>query len=161
MDLEARRRFARSCFGCGADNPEGLRLDVRVQDGRAYAELDPREVFQGFPGILHGGILITALDEVMGWAIYARGTWAVTAKMEVRFRQDVPLHKPLLAVGEVTRDRGGRTFQVRGEVRGRDDGALVAEATGLFIRMTDERLVELAQIIRQREQTSAQERTES
>lgn len=157
MDLEARRRFVRSCFGCGADNPIGLRLEIRVEEGRAYADLDPQAVFQGFPGRVHGGILTAALDEVMGWALYAQGTWAVTAKMEVRFREDVPLHKPLVAMGEVTRDRGGRTFEVRGEIRHREDGQLVAEATALFIRMPDERLVELAETIREREEAAAQD----
>ncbi|MEX2237694.1 MAG: PaaI family thioesterase [Dehalococcoidia bacterium] len=87
-------------------------------------------------------MLATILDEVMAWAIYAAGSWAVTAKMEIRYRQPVPLEGVLHGIGEVTRDRGGKTFEATGRIED-DDGGLVAEATGLFMRVPVETMREM------------------
>lgn len=143
LTFAERRRIAHNCFACGADNPAGMHLDIRVEDGRAVVEFEPREIYQGFPGHMHGGLLATVLDEVMAWAIYAAGSWAVTAKMEIRYRQPTPLEGTLRAVGEVTRDRGGRTFEAQGRIE-TIDGATVVEATGIFMRVPVERMRRLA-----------------
>jgi uncharacterized protein (TIGR00369 family) len=119
-----------------------MHLKMRVEDGRALVDLEPSDIYQGFPGAMHGGILATILDEVMAWAIYAAGSWAVTAKMEIRYRDPGPLEGTLHGVGEVTRDRGGKTFEAEGRILG-DDGRTIAEATGLFMRVPVEKMREL------------------
>lgn len=139
LTLAERRRIAHNCFACGADNPSGMHLKMRVEDGRALVDFKPSEIYQGFPGAMHGGILATILDEVMAWAIYAAGSWAVTAKMEIRYRDPGPLDGTLHGVGEVTRDRGGKTFEAEGRITA-DDGRIIAEATGLFMRVPVEKM---------------------
>ena len=142
LTLAERRRIAHNCFACGADNPSGMHLEMRVEDGQALVDFRPSEVYQGFPGAMHGGILATILDEVMAWAIYAAGSWAVTAKMEIRYRDPGPLEGTLHGVGQVTRDRGGKTFEAEGRITA-DDGRIIAEATGLFMRVPVEKMREL------------------
>jgi uncharacterized protein (TIGR00369 family) len=142
LTLAERRRIAHNCFACGSDNPIGLKLDVKVEDGVATVDFDPSEMHQGFPGHMHGGILATILDEVMAWAIYAAGSWAVTAKMEVRYRNVAPLEGILHGRGRVTRNRGGKTFEAEGSVQD-EEGRVVAEATGLFMRVPVERMRDL------------------
>lgn len=142
LTIAERRRIAHNCFACGADNPSGMHLNMRVEDGRALVDFEPSEIYQGFPGAMHGGILATILDEVMAWAIYAAGSWAVTAKMEIRYRDPGPLEGTLHGVGEVTRDRGGKTFEAEGRITA-DDGRTIAEATGLFMRVPVERIRDL------------------
>jgi acyl-coenzyme A thioesterase PaaI-like protein len=127
---------ARYCFGCGNENPHGLSMHFRLEEGRARAEFTPPDHLQGFPGRVHGGGVATMLDEAMGWAAYAQGLWAMTARLEVRFRAPVPLGEPLTVEGWVTRDRG-RFLELRAEARTRD-GRLVAHADGLFARVTGE-----------------------
>jgi len=131
------------CFGCGAGNPHGLKLDFRIEDKRAVAEFRPRVEPQGYPGLVHGGLIATALDEAMGWAMYTLGVWAVTGKMEVKYRQPLPLDAKATVSAEVVRNRG-RWLQVRGEVR--SAGKLVAESEGLFMRLPKEKVAELERL---------------
>jgi acyl-coenzyme A thioesterase PaaI-like protein len=136
----AARRY---CFGCGDLNPAGLKLDFRFEGNKAVADFLPQEQHQGYPGLMHGGVISTALDEAMGWAMYyAFGVWTMTGKMEVKFRRPLPLHQKAMVSAEVTRNRG-RWLEVRGEIRN-EEGRLIAESCGLFMRLPDERVRELA-----------------
>jgi acyl-coenzyme A thioesterase PaaI-like protein len=132
----AARRY---CFGCGDLNPAGLKLDFRFEGNKAVADFLPQERHQGYPGLMHGGVISTALDEAMGWAMYyAFGVWTMTGKMEIKFRQPLPLHRKAMVSAEVTRNRG-RWLEVRGEIRN-EEGRLIAESCGLFMRLPDERV---------------------
>jgi uncharacterized protein (TIGR00369 family) len=132
------------CFGCGDRNPHGLKLDFRVEDNRAVAEFQPRAEHQSYPGVVHGGITAAVLDEAMGWAMYAQGVWAVTGKMEVKFRQPLPLDGKATVSAEVIRNRG-RWVEVRGEVRSAG-GKLMAESHGLFQRLPKDKVAELEKV---------------
>jgi acyl-coenzyme A thioesterase PaaI-like protein len=134
----AARRY---CFGCGDLNPAGLKLQFRFEGNKAVADLVPQDRHQGYPGVMHGGVMAAALDEAMGWAMYSCGVWAVTGKMEVKFRQPLPLHRKATVWGEVIRNRG-RWLEVRGEIRS-EEGRLMAESYGLFMRLPEERVREL------------------
>jgi len=134
----AARRY---CFGCGDLNPAGLKLKFRFEGNKAVADFLPQKQHQGYPGLMHGGATSAALDEAMGWAMYGLGVWAVTGKMEVKFRQPLPLHQKMTVWGEIIRNRG-RWLEVRGEIRS-EEGKLMAEAYGLFMRLPEERVREL------------------
>ena len=132
------------CFGCGARNPHGLKLDFHLEDKRAVAEFQPRAEHQGYPGLVHGGIMAAALDEAMGWAMWAVGVWAVTGKMEIKYRRPFPLGAKTTVSGEVIRNRC-RWLEVRGEVR-TDGGRLVAESHALFMRLPKEKVAEMERV---------------
>ena len=68
----------------------GLGLELHYEDGRAFCEFLAPEKFQGYQGMLHGGIVTGILDEVMWWTLFVR-TRAVSAawKIEVEFRRPV------------------------------------------------------------------------
>jgi uncharacterized protein (TIGR00369 family) len=127
------------CFGCGRLNPHGLRLRfAAMADGSGvWAAFTPRPEDEGYGGMVHGGIVTTLLDEAMAWAISTRGIWAVTAKIEVRFRRPVAIGSPLRALGRLAADRG-RLIETAGEVRRDVDGELLAEATATFARVSAE-----------------------
>ncbi|HHY38605.1 MAG TPA: PaaI family thioesterase [Clostridia bacterium] len=82
---------ASMCFGCGSDNPWGLKLDFRDEGVKYVAEFTPRAEYQGYPGILHGGIVCTLLDESMARMLWSRGMKLPTGKLEVRFRRPARL----------------------------------------------------------------------
>jgi len=146
MEEEERRRAARGCFGCGDLNPKGLKLAFRLEDGVAVAEFDPEPQHQGYPGLMHGGLVATILDEAMGWAIYGEDTWAMTARMQVRFRRSVPLDRRLRVRAYIT-NRRHRLVQARAELRD-DGGTLLAEGEGAFLRVTPEKGRELRELYR-------------
>lgn len=135
------RSPAHYCFGCGSENRDGLRMRFEVGEGRAVAEYTIEGSYQGYPGLAHGGIVATLLDEAMGWAAYSMGEFAMTAKMTIRYRRPVPLGETLTVLGEVTRARGV-ALEVRGEVRDAA-GRLLADAEGLFTRARGRRAEQL------------------
>ena len=124
------------CFVCGMKNINGLRVTF-FNDGvnacRAEVTIDER--FQGFPGIAHGGIVATLLDEILGRAGLAGNPNRLmyTGKLEVKYRQQVPLNQPLVLKGRIDKDRG-RVVTASGEVYGAD-GKILAEATGTLMEL--------------------------
>jgi acyl-coenzyme A thioesterase PaaI-like protein len=69
------------------------------------AELVVPEHYRSYPGVVHGGIVATILDETSGRAIMLEteddNTFFATARMSIRYRQPTPTNTPLLAVGWV------------------------------------------------------------
>lgn len=100
---------------------------------RARARFGPGA--EGPPGHVHGGALAALLDECMGMAALATGRVCVAARLEVDFRAMLPLGEAVTVeteVGDATR----RKVPVRGRVV--YGGAVVAEATGLFVEIGSE-----------------------
>ncbi|MDO8617246.1 MAG: PaaI family thioesterase [Dehalococcoidia bacterium] len=121
------------CYGCGDRNPEGLHIQFEVEGGRVTGRFTARQAHQGYPGLAHGGIAAAVLDEAMGWAMYAAGAWAMTARMEVKYRRPLPLGRPLTVTAEVLRERG-RRLEAQAAIH-TASGRLLAEAQGLFLRV--------------------------
>lgn len=124
------------CFGCGDRNPEGLHIDFEVHGPNVTGRFTPRKSHQGFPGVAHGGLAAAAMDEAMGWAMYAAGAWAMTARMEVKYRKPLTLGQELIVTAEATRDRG-RWIEAVSEIRSAS-GERLAEAKGVFMRVPAE-----------------------
>jgi acyl-coenzyme A thioesterase PaaI-like protein len=131
-ELARLRREYAHCFGCGPDNPLGLRLDGFERDGDTVrAEFVPRSEYRGFSDILHGGIIATALDEILAWtAILVENTMVVTGKLELRYRKPAPADATYLLEGTLLESQG-RRLVIGGTCRVGE--TLIAEATGLFI----------------------------
>jgi acyl-coenzyme A thioesterase PaaI-like protein len=125
------------CFGCGHQNPIGLKLTFFEDNDGVYADWIPDRVHQGYEGVVHGGLISTVLDEVMGWANYVRKIWAVTGTMNVRFRKPVRVGDQLRARAWVE-TINGRKVDVRAELRGIEDDLLLAEASAIFIQVSEE-----------------------
>jgi acyl-coenzyme A thioesterase PaaI-like protein len=54
---------SRICFLCSIENPMGLKLFFYTDEqGRCVARHRSLEKHQGYPGILHGGIISALLD---------------------------------------------------------------------------------------------------
>jgi uncharacterized protein (TIGR00369 family) len=85
------------CFGCGHDNPQGMRLKFSLdEDSRqAICHFKLTRRFTGPPGHAHGGIIATILDEAMGKVNKFRNVLALTGSMEIRYLRPVPLGQPL------------------------------------------------------------------
>ncbi len=130
---------SRYCLLCGMENPIGLQLAFYDQeDGQVTARFTPGEEHQGYPGVLHGGIICALLDETIGRTLVRHDIWAMTIDLQVRFRQPVPLGQELTVVGEMVRLRS-RTMEGRGEVR-LADGTVAATAEARYIRLSDDQL---------------------
>ena len=125
-------RVANRCFVCGPDNPIGLQLTFRLEDGACVSEFTPHENHQGYPGVIHGGMLYSALDDVMANWLYLRGARAYTARCEIRYHQPAREGEKLLLEGRQTA-RKRKLVEMEGTATRESDGAVVATATGTFV----------------------------
>ena len=127
------------CFVCGLENPIGLKMAFyEGGEGRVIAKFTPGDEHQGFPGMVHGGIVTALLDEVLGRVAIAAGRWVVTGRLNMRFRRPIPLGETLTVIGEVVSWKK-RTLEARGEIR-LADGQVGAEATGTFLEIPPEKV---------------------
>lgn len=127
-----------NCFGCGATNPWGLHLQFFAEpDGAVRTRWVPQLNHQGYEGMVHGGIISTVFDEVMAWAISSAGIWAVTGRLNTTFRKPVEIGVPTIARAEVV-EALSRTVEVKATIVREADQVLLAEATGLFVRVPQE-----------------------
>jgi len=126
---------SRMCFLCGRENPVGLKLDFYEdeQARQVKADITLPDVYQGYPGVVHGGIVSAILDEVSGRAAMIEGGHELllaTLRLTVRFRRPTPTETPLTAVGWVVQ-RGGVGTRAAAEIR-LPDGTVTAEAETLL-----------------------------
>src|SRR5579884_2163658 len=144
--IEALRTYA-ACFVCGESNPKGLRARFRLGEApdELQGELAVDPDHQGYPGRAHGGILASLLDETLGRAVALHGHWTFTARLEVRYRQPVPVGAAVEVRARQVRDRG-RFVEAAGEAR-LADGQVVADARGLFLKIPPEQVEALRQAI--------------
>lgn len=127
-----------ACFGCGARNTDGLQLHFHREGEEIWAEHTPAERFQGFPGVLHGGVIATMLDETLSRAAVFAGKWMMTARLEIRYRRAAPVGQPLRVSARPTQVRA-RMVSARGEVRlANQPDVVLAEAEGVFLPITAE-----------------------
>jgi acyl-coenzyme A thioesterase PaaI-like protein len=135
-EIAALRSEYSGCFACGAANPVGLHLDgFRVVGGEVVVDWSPQPEYRGFESTLHGGIVATALDEIMAWAaIYFESVLAVTATLDLRYRAPVPPGTAFTVAGRVD-DRSGSRLRLSSELRSPD--GVKAEATGLYLVRRD------------------------
>lgn len=122
------------CFVCGPENPYGMQIRFRIEDGMCRGEYTPPEHFCGFNGVTHGGILFSLLDDVMANWLYLQGESAYTGRCEVRYREPAPTGVAYRLEGEQVRRRG-RMADLQGRILHPDDGRVVAEAEARFIVM--------------------------
>lgn len=95
------------CFGCGAENPHGLRLEFfRADDGTVVCPVEVPDLYEGPRGFVHGGIIATLLDEAMSKAVRSLGLTAVTRHLEVDYRLPVPSCAPLQLQSKHTASEG-------------------------------------------------------
>ncbi|MBN1878894.1 PaaI family thioesterase [bacterium] len=93
-----------NCFACGPDHPFGLHMEFYFDDDARTitSTIRPGELFDGFPGILHGGIQATILDEVAFWGVWAQhGKCGLTSGLEIVYRKKCPSDQMLEVAGIV------------------------------------------------------------
>ena len=114
------------CFVCGKDNPMGMKLEFKKNGDEARGEFVISELYQGWRGFVHGGIISTILDEAMAYT-YFPDIKGVTAKTEIRIRQPVPIGVPLIVTGKLIKKT--RKLLTTTATLTFHDGTVLAEST--------------------------------
>lgn len=117
------------CFVCGRKNPIGLYMCFHDNEhDEVVSEYTVPERYQGYPGIVHGGVLAAMLDEVVARVsmIGDPHHFMMSVKLAILYRHPVPVETPLRVLGKIVRLRG-RLGKAEGKIF-LPDGTLACEA---------------------------------
>jgi len=126
-----------NCFVCGDKNKCGLKVDFFYDKGVAKAEYKASPDFEGYKEILHGGIISALLDEVMIKSVLAQDILAVTASIEVRFKQPIKTGERFLLEGKILKEKG-KIITTEGKVL-KEDKTVAALGFAKYVR-ADEKM---------------------
>ncbi len=137
MELNDTTDYQR-CFVCGQQNPCGLQMVFRLEEDSIVSDFRPREEHQGFPGVIHGGIIAAVLDEALNRTsmLTSKPTWTLTGRLNVRYRRYVP-YGPLLRVRARLETQRERIVTANGQLTlAEDEDEILAEGSGTFMSLT-------------------------
>lgn len=122
------------CFCCGSENPRGLHLKImRHGPGGVETQFIADKRYCGWSNYLHGGVISLIFDELLGWVSFHLGYDAVTARLEVRYRQPVALGSRLTLQAALKREeRGLLDIDTSAFL---DDGSIAATGKGRMMVM--------------------------
>jgi len=132
-----RQPNSRSCFICGMENPVGLHLHIyESAPGEVESSYIAPDHFQGYPGVLHGGIVAAIIDEISGRAHMGSDPldprFMFTAKIEVKYRRNVPIGRRLKIIGKAGRSRA-KSAEAWAGIYDEETNELLAEGSTLLI----------------------------
>jgi acyl-coenzyme A thioesterase PaaI-like protein len=121
------------CVLCGAEHPRGFRLVFDTHaDGHVEAKFPCDQLYQGYTGYLHGGVIAALLDSAMTNCLFAQGRVALTGELNVRFLKPVMVNRPAVVSARLV-EALTPLFKLNGDVR--QDGVIMARATAKFMEV--------------------------
>lgn len=120
-----------NCFVCGEANPGGMKLDFEYDADTAWTWFDSPACYEGYHGVIHGGIIATLLDEVMAKIILSKNLIAVTADLNIRYRKPLPIGQKVKATGIITLQKT-RTLHTEASLID-EEGNIYAESKAVYI----------------------------
>ena len=140
--MKIKQPNSKMCFICGLENPIGLHLHIyETEPGVVETTYIAPDHFQGYPGVLHGGIVGALIDEISGRAHMGSDPdnprFMFTAKLEVKYRRNVPVGKPLKIIGKAGKSKA-RSAEAWGGIYDAETNELLAEGSTLLINVPEE-----------------------
>ncbi len=124
------------CILCGLHNEKGLKLHFfETDENKIISVANLSEFYQSYPGRLHGGIICTLLDEILGRVSMIEDPdngWAVTAELHTRFLHPVPLEEDIFIIAQLTKN-SRLIYEAEGFIM-LSDGIVAAKANGKYVK---------------------------
>jgi acyl-coenzyme A thioesterase PaaI-like protein len=140
--MRSKQPNSHFCFVCGRKSLVGLKMSFYdTGPGEVTAEHVVPDIYQGYPGVVHGGITAAMLDETAGRSVMTQGKdlrFFMTLKLEIKYRRSVPTETPLKIIGRLKTLRGRRAT-CHGEIQ-LPDGSIAAEAEAVLVEFPEESL---------------------
>lgn len=124
----------------GKRNPIAPPVDIEVVDGAVVGRARFGRAYEGPPGYVHGAIVASVFDQLLGLSVLAAGRMGMTGTLSIKYRAPTPLHTEVVFRGRAE-PGSGRKIVARGTLHAGD--TLCAEAEGLFVKLRLERALEL------------------
>ena len=142
--MPTKQPNSRKCFACGLENQIGLKLKFyETAPGEVTVDHIVPDAYQGYPGVVHGGVVAAMLDEVAGRTQMGGDPprFMFTARLDIRYRHNVPTGQPLRMVGRAGKVKM-RTATASAQLFG-PDGSLLAEAEALLVNVPEDVIEEV------------------
>ncbi len=138
-----------ACFGCGQKNDDGLKLKFYTDNTKVFSFTEVPSTMTGWGNTVHGGIISTLLDEIMGWTvIHLYKKLGVTKRMTVDFLKPLSAGEELVLIGSVEEETGSRSARIRGELYNKSE-ILCAGSVGEFSIVDSKLAIRLGLVERQ------------
>ncbi len=148
QELQRELRFLptyESCCVCGQKHPRGLRIRFFAdEDKRVFARFHPDATQTGYEDLVHGGVISSLLDELIGWSVsLSQGRLAFTAELTVRFLKPIHVGRIYLASSRL-RSGHGRQWEAEGEIAD-EQGSLCAKGRGRYFLLSEAQTAAVAE----------------
>lgn len=139
MRMTIKQPNSNMCFICGLQNPIGLHLHIyETEPGIIETTYTAPDHFQGYPNVLHGGIVSAIIDEMSARSHMGsdpeNSRFMFTAKLEVKYRKNVPIGKPLKVIGKAGKTKA-RSAEAWAGIYDAETKELLAEGNTLLINV--------------------------
>jgi acyl-coenzyme A thioesterase PaaI-like protein len=135
MSTESDSYRAHMSLVGGLSHPIAPQLAIELHDGGGSGEVVIGPLFQGAPGLVHGGVIALLIDHAMGCVAASAGRPAMTVRLGLRYRRPTPVGEPLTV--SVSLDRiEGRQLHLSASIAA--DGQVTVEADAMFLVLTAE-----------------------
>ena len=92
------------CVVCSSKNARGLHIDYDInKDGIVRATFKCDASLEGYPGMVHGGVISSILDGAMGNCMFACGLATVTVEMTTKSKHPVVTERDAIVSAKITR----------------------------------------------------------
>lgn len=137
FNMAIKQPNSKMCFICGLENPIGLHLHIyETEPGVVESTYLAPDHFQGYPGVLHGGIVASIIDEIAGRSLMGSDPmeprFMFSAKLEVKYRRNVPIGKTLNLIGKAGRSRA-KSAEAWAGIYDAETNELLAEGNVMLI----------------------------
>ncbi len=122
------------CLCCGDKNPMGFKMKFHFEGEKLLSEATVPKEFQGFNGVVHGGVLGTLLDELMVNLYWLKGVKAVTVEYQVRLKAPCPTNETVLLSAWPVEEK--RNLHYVAAMAKLTNGTVVAEATAKCMKIS-------------------------
>jgi uncharacterized protein (TIGR00369 family) len=136
LGVHSAQHISRMCFVCGRDNEAGLHSHFfNLDDGRVACQFTASEGHQGYPGRMHGGLIGSVLDELIGRVLQVTDptAFAVTIDLSVKYRKPVPLGQQVKAIAWATKETA-RLLEGEAELY-LADGSVAVKASARYLKI--------------------------
>jgi uncharacterized protein (TIGR00369 family) len=124
--------FHTNCFACGSNNGIGLGLTFyKHEDGTIFGNFFADPKFEGYSGIIHGGIIATLLDSAMTHCLLMMGIPALTGRLSIRYSNPIRTGAVVRLEAKVI-DESHKIFTLEGKAY--VDGKKAASAVAKYMR---------------------------
>ena len=117
----------------GLSHPIAPQLQMNVDGDAGQGEVVIGPLFQGGPGLVHGGVLALLIDHALGCVGAGPRRPAMTVKLDLRYRRPTPLGVPLTVSARLDRIEG-RKLIMSAEIVA--NGEVTVDAEAVFLTLT-------------------------